>query len=149
MKYTHNKKELLDCYEHGRFHYFGGSAILKHKYFLIAIDGNILVFDIDSGKLLKRYILSRFRNIIKWNNNDDNEFLMDWKGNILLFELTNDLQLKIIGQSFFKDIINLKKLSENTNKFYDDGRIESRLRNPYDCSRNKRKNNECTLTIYS
>ena len=56
-------------------------------------------------------------NIIKWNNNEDNEFLINIKGNIVLFELTNDNNLKIISQSFFE---NLKKLNENDNEFNDE-----------------------------
>ena len=157
LKYTHNTKELLKYSEYGEHHYFKGYAILKHKFFLIAIDDNILIFDIDSGEQLKRYILllavgdnlyKGDTNIIKWNNNDDNQILMKIKGYILLFELTNDIQLKIISQSFSMDITGLKRLSENTNKFYDDGSIEYPYRNRFYNPLNKSKNNKCSVSIY-
>ena len=142
---------LLDFREQYKHHYFKGNAILKNKYFLIGIDNIISIYDIDSGKQLKRYILlfegedNLYKcdaNIIKWNNNNDNEILINIKGNILLFELTNDIQLKIIGQSFFKNIIGLKKLSEKTNKFYDDGSVEYTYRQPFDFLSNRSKNNK-------
>ena len=37
---------------------------------------------------------------------------------------SNDIQLKIINQSYFPEIKNLKILSKEKNKFYDDGEEE-------------------------
>ena len=90
---------------------------------------NILIFDISSGKILERYEIllygknSLFKsdlNLQKWNNNKDNQFLINLAGNIILFELLNECELKIINQIYFKDINYLKQLNEKSNKFYDD-----------------------------
>ena len=98
---------------------------------VVGIDNEILIFDISSGKQLKRYEISAIGegnlykcgvNIRKWNNNDDNEFFINIKGNIILFALINDSDLRIIGQSHFQNIVALKHLSEKSNKFYDDGK---------------------------
>ena len=117
----------------GLYHYFKGNAILKNKYFLVGIDNNILIYDIYSGLLLKRYevliegednLYECDANIKKWNNNNDNELIMNLGGNIIMFELNNDNQLKIINQSYFKDLNSLNKLNEKKNIFYeanDDG----------------------------
>ena len=55
MKYTHIKQELLNYSAYASHHYFEGNAKLKNKYFIVGIDYNILIFDISSGKQLKRY----------------------------------------------------------------------------------------------
>ena len=129
LKYTHIEQELLDYSTYGSYHYFKGNAILKNKYFIVAIDYNILIFDISSGKILERYEIllygknSLFKsdlNLQKWNNNKDNQFLINLAGNIILFELLNECELKIINQIYFKDINYLKQLNEKSNKFYDD-----------------------------
>ena len=162
MKYTHIKQELLEYWVEGSHHYFRGNAILKNKYFIVGIDNNILIFDILSGKQLKRYELlinggdNAYicnANIIKWNNNEDNEFLINIKGNIVLFELTNDNDLKIIIQSFFQNINCLKKLNEKNNGFYDDVREEEDShyeRNYYFYSYSKHYNADknCSVSIF-
>ena len=131
LKFTYDHKKFIEYSTHESYHFFKGNAILKNKYFIIGIDNNILIFDILSGKQLKRYELlinggdNAYicnANIIKWNNNEDNEFLINIKGNIVLFELTNDNNLKIISQLFFENINYFKKLNEKNNGFYDDGR---------------------------
>ena len=126
MKFTYDHKKFIEYSIRREYHYFKGTAILKNKYLIVGIDNNILIFDVLSGRLLKRYEL--FINgkdnlyncngkIEKHNNNENNEFLINIKGNIVLFELTNDNNLKIINQSFFE---NLKKLNENDNEFNDE-----------------------------
>ena len=55
LKYTHIKQELLEYSTRGLHHYFRGNTILGKKYLIVAIDYNILIFDISSGKQLKRY----------------------------------------------------------------------------------------------
>ena len=133
MKYTHIEQELLDYSTYGSHHYFKGNAILKNKYFIVAIDYNILIFDISSGKQLKRYEILLYGgdnlyrcniNFRKWNNSKDNQFLINLAGNIILFELINEYELKIINQIYFKDIKYLKQLNEKSNKFYNDCKIE-------------------------
>ena len=126
MKFTYDHKKFIEYSIREEYHYFKGTAILKNKYLIVGIDNNILIFDILSGKILKRYELlingedNSYicdANIIKWNNKENNEFFINIKGNIVLFELTNDNDLKIISQSFFE---NLKKLNENDNEFNDE-----------------------------
>ena len=41
-----------------------------------------------------------------------------------MFELMNEDELKITNQIYFKDIKNLNKLNEKSNKFYDDRKEE-------------------------
>ena len=88
------------------------------------------MMNINSGKQLKRYEISINEgynfykgktDIIKWNNNNDNEFLLNLNGNIILFELTNENKLIIITQAYFQHIQNLQKLNKNflsKNYFY-------------------------------
>ena len=129
LKYTHIKQELLEYWVEGSHHYFRGNAILKNKYFIISIDNNILIFDISSGKQLKRYEILVYgednlyvckANINEWNNNKDNEFILNLGGNIIMFELMNEYELKITSQMYFKDINYLKQLNEKSNRSYDD-----------------------------
>ena len=155
LKYTYNHKEFFEYSTYGGHHYFKGNIILKNKYFITGIDNNILIFDISTGKQLKRYEVSAEGednlykcgcNIKKWNNNNDNEFILNIKGNIILFELTNDIELKIINKAYFKDITSLKQLNEKDNHFYDDNTKEDSDDNPYfrsfyyDYERNDNKN---------
>ena len=129
LKYTHLKQELLKYSVYASHHYFVGNIILKNKYFIVAIDYNILIFDISSGKQLKRYEILLYgednlykcqANIKKFNTNNDNEFILNLGGNIIMFGLMSNYELKIINKIYFKDIKNLKILNEKTNKFYDD-----------------------------
>ena len=164
LKFTHNTKELLKYSEYGKHHFFKGNAILKNEYFLISIDNNILIFDIYSGKHIKRYVLllegednlyKRDANLIKWNNNNDNEFLINIEGSIFLFELTNDIQLKIISQFNSKDIISLKNFGKITNKFYDDGSDDENYlflfyyAHSDDNNENNENNENNTISIFS
>ena len=92
----------------------------EKKYLIVAIDYNILIFDISSGKQLRRYEIFLYGednlykcrvNINKWNSNKDNEFILNLGGNIILFELMNEQEFKITNQIYFKDIKSLKILT--------------------------------------
>ena len=134
LKYTYNKTEIFTFFDYKIFNYFKGDSTLKNKYFIFSINNNIIIFDIFSAKILKRYeILVEekdtvykydYVNIIKWNNKNNNEFIININGNIILFELTNDNELKIINQTYFKDIKILHKVNEKCNKFFNDNRFE-------------------------
>ena len=126
LKYTHMQQKLLNS-SYDYHHYFRGNAILKNKYFIVAIDNNISIFDINSGKQIKKYEILLYGednlykcggNINKWNNNKDNEFIINLGGNIIMFELTDKNELKITNQIYFKNIENLKRFNEKVNKFY-------------------------------
>ena len=154
LKYTHIEQELLDYSTYGSYHYFKGNAILKNKYLIVAIDYNILIFDISSGELLKRYEILLYGednlykcdiNFKKWNNNKDNQFIINLAGNIILFELMNECELKIINQIYFKDIKYLKQLNEKNNKFYDDNKTED---SDYDSYYYEDKNKTFSVSIF-
>ena len=159
LKFTYDYEQFIKYSSYGGHHYFRGNAILKNKYLIIGIDNNILIFDIFSGMQLKRYRL--FINgennlyiynaiIKKWNNKEDNEFLLTIKGNIILFELTNDNNLKIISQSYIENINYLKKLNEKNNSFYDDGKKEDYNygRRYYFYSKDENDNKNCCVSIF-
>jgi hypothetical protein len=119
LKYTYIKQKLLDYSSYESHHYFRGNIILEKKYLIVAIDYNILIFDISSGKQLKRYEILLYGEdnlykckaiITKLNNFKDNEFILYLEGNIILFELINESDLKITSQIYFEDIKYLKKL---------------------------------------
>ena len=112
LKYTCNNDIIFNSFKNNfiGYNFFRGYTILKKNYFIIGIENNIFIFDISSNQLLRRYEFiyegenSFFNNsnIIKWNNDKNNEFLFICKGILFLFELTNDNELKIISQSCLK-----------------------------------------------
>ena len=134
MKYNYYKyNQFFRLGTPGQYHFFRGEVIIKNKYLLVWIDNRILLFDIYSGKLLKKYeiltegidnLYKRSANIQKWNNQSDNEFFINISGNIFLFRLTDENDIIIIANSYFKEVKNLIKLDENNNIFYDDGNDE-------------------------
>ena len=95
------------------------------------VDNHLLIFDYSTGKQLIRYTFLIYAknnlyiedklNILKWNNKDDNEFILIINGNITLFELVennkNMLDLNIIAYYYSPDINELKKINSE-NKFY-------------------------------
>ena len=74
------------------------------------------------GKIVYLFIIM---NIQKWNNTEDNEFVLFIDKNVILFELNEDeidiINIKILNYSYFPNFIDnqfFKKLSEKQNKFY-------------------------------
>ena len=130
-------KNLID-YKTGHwnhpYHNLSNYVIVKNKYFIIMIDNNVLLFDLINGNQLKRYeIVIEYKDnlyiydyidIEKWNNTEDNEFILSIYRNIFLFDIEEDennkLNLKIVGQSSLGNNIykKFKKLFLNKNKFY-------------------------------
>ena len=132
LKLTCEYNQIFEYSTYGGFHKFHGYAIIKNKFFIIKIDNYIDIFDLFNGNNLKTYEIlidgkdtlhKAGMKIIKWNNNEDNEFFLFGNENIVLFELkevqTKEIKLKIINQAYFPDIINIEKLSEKNNKYYD------------------------------
>ena len=133
LKFTHIENIIFSYLSKNTFHKFSDYVILKKKYFIIMVDFNILIFDALKGKKLKEYeILKETENnlyksknikIQKWNNINDNEFIMTEGENIFLFELNEnenslkDIELKIIAYSYFPEGNELIKLDEE-NRFY-------------------------------
>ena len=111
---------------------FSDYVILKKKYFLIMADYQILIFDILNGEKVKEYIiLEEEKNLYKysdyeikkWNNINDNEFILIKKGNIFLFELNensqNNIELTIIAYSYFPQVNFITKMNEENSFFID------------------------------
>ena len=165
LKFTYDYKQFINYNTYEGFHFFKGNVILKNKYFIIGIDNNILIFDIFLVKELKKYKLLISgeenlyickANIKKWNNDEDNEFLINIKGNIVLFELTTDIDLKIINQSYYQNINYLKILNEKNNGFYDDVKKENSQEYDFDSDDsdydndddNSNNNKKCCVSIF-
>ena len=145
---------------HKRFH-LSNYIIIKKKYFMVLIDNSIFIIDLFNGNLLKKYeilinlifngndslFIYKLINIQKWNNPEDNEFIIFIEKNIILFELNEDengvVNLKILNYSYFPNIDNgtFEKLSEKANKFYSQ-------EHPRPYFYNKSKNNENSISIY-
>ena len=108
--------------------YFSDSIIIKNKYFIIMMDKNMLIFDLENGKQLIKYEItlsssSFYRiNLKKWNTIEDNQFFIHNSGNIILFELNDDekenvkLEIKVV--SYFPGVDKIERIEENSNKFY-------------------------------
>ena len=120
------KKEIFEYSTYGGHHQFSDFIIIKNNYFIIMVDNNILLIDLNKGKILKRFeILGLgssyyyYIGICKWNNDKDNQFFIFKKGNLILFELNEEsLELKIISQLYYPNIGNIQKITEKNNKFY-------------------------------
>ena len=128
---------------------------------MVLIDNSIFIIDLFNGNLLKKYeilinlifngndslFIYKLINIQKWNNPEDNEFIIFIEKNIILFELNEDengvVNLKILNYSYFPNIDNgtFEKMSEKTNKFYSQ-------EHPRPYFYNKSKNNENSISIY-
>ena len=127
-------KEILDLYGSLYSDYYLDCVNLKNKYFAIKINNNIFLFDTKYGKLLKRFEIifnennSNDISIKKWNNVEDNEFLLFIDDNIILFQLNEEnFSLNIKGYTSIKAdledkknyyITNYIKIKEGENKFY-------------------------------
>ena len=137
LKFKSVSQKIFE-YDDRETHYCNSYVVLKNKYFIIGIDSKIFIFDIFSGQLLKKYeiLIEKYcykLDIKKWNNKDDNKFLICLKefyenGKrfkyftyycIILSELTEKNDLKLINQSYFTNINNIKNLNEKENKFYE------------------------------
>ena len=112
---------------------FSDFIVLKNKYVIFMIENNLLVIDILKNNLIKKYTILYLNNdnkltelknnkIIKWNNINDNEFVLIINGNITLFKLNDKsgINLEIIAYSYFKNISsNIIKFDEKNNRFCD------------------------------
>ena len=129
-----NDKKMLNLFG-SRYHdYYLDYVNLKNKYFAIKINNNIFLFDTTNGNLLKRFEIiinkkkSKDISIKKWNNVEDNEFLLFIDDNIILFQLNEEnFSLNIKGHTSIKPdlegqknyyITNYIKIKEGENKFY-------------------------------
>ena len=139
LKLTCSFKEIIKYIENGRNLNSSNYIILKKKYFIVMINNNIFIINLIDSKFLKKYkilidaindgkdslFIYDFMEIQKWNNSEDNEFVLFIDKNVILFELNDDeidtINLKILCCSYFPNIAdnqNFQKLSEKHNKFY-------------------------------
>ena len=125
---------MLDLFGDEYYDYSLDYVSLKNKYFAIKINEYIFLFDTTNGNLLKRFEI-KFNEISfekisikKWNNDEDNEFLLFIDNNIILFQLDEDnFNLKIKGYTSIEPDLedknkyyrpNYIKINEKENKFY-------------------------------
>jgi len=162
LKLTCKYNNIFEYSTYGGFPSFYGYVIIKNKFFVVIIDNYINIFDLLNGKQLKRYeilidgednIYKAEMYIEKWNNNEDNEFLLFKNGNIVLFELNEEqnkeINLKIINQSYFPDIKNIEKLSEEHNKFYEKLDLENKkMINPSGSNQMDKNEKRFSISIF-
>jgi hypothetical protein len=122
---------MLRCITEGSNSYYYDHISFKEKYSIIKYGNNIIVLDLLKSKILKRYTILFYNDddkliidnfeIKKWNNINDNEFILILGGNITLFKLNDknsEINLEILAYSYFPNLIGqyLKKIDEN-NRF--------------------------------
>ena len=133
LKSESSFKSIFEYSTYGGSHNFSDYIIIKNKYFCILVDNYLLIFHLLDNDLTKRYtflkngeknlyIGSKY-NIRKWNNTNDNKFLLIFDDYIILFELNenylngrNVINLKIIGNYNFPNSSSL--LTDEENMFY-------------------------------
>ena len=117
---------------------FSDFISLKNKYFIIMLNKSILVFNLETGKEIKRFEI-KFDDdyylqidIKKWDCPENNEFIMIINNNVVLFKLNEEkssISLNILNYGYFPDLCfkkpkdriifkNLKKINGQKNRFY-------------------------------
>ena len=107
---------------------FSNGIILKNKYFIFMLDNNLLVLSLLTFEIIKNYSLVFYYDddfliytdfqIEKWDEINDNEFILNVNGNITLFELIEDnleIGLKILAYYYFPNIDYIQKVDDNNN----------------------------------
>ena len=107
---------------------FSNGIILKNKYFIFMLDNNLLVLSLLTFEIIKNYSLVFYYDddfliytdfqIEKWDEINDNEFILNVNGNITLFELIEDnleIGLKILAYYYFPKIGYIQKVDDNNN----------------------------------
>ena len=107
---------------------FSNGIILKNKYFIFMLDNNLLVLSLLTFEIIKNYSLVFYYDddfliytdfqIEKWDEINDNEFILNVNGNITLFELIEDnleTGLKILAYYYFPNIDYIQKVDDNNN----------------------------------
>ena len=107
---------------------FSNGIILKNKYFIFMLDNNLLVLSLLTFEIIKNYSLIFYYDddfliykdfqIEKWDEINDNEFILNVNGNITLFELIEDnleIGLKILAYYYFPNIDYIQKVDDNNN----------------------------------
>ena len=133
LKVTCDFKTLFK-YNQGEYSYISDYEIFKNKYMILLLDSTIFILNLFNGEILKKFeiriasndtFVNRFHiGMIKWNNSDDNNFILFIYGNIYLCEFDineKEIKLKILNHSYFSDLANVRnmaKLTEKENRFF-------------------------------
>ena len=117
---------------------FSDFVSLKNKYFIIMLNKSILVFNLETGKEIKRFEI-KFDDdyylqidIKKWDCPENDEFIMIINNNVILFKLNEEkssISLNILNYGYFPELCfkktkdriifkNLKKINGKKNRFY-------------------------------
>ena len=128
-------------YSNGSFNikvYFSDFVVLKNKFFIIMVKNNILIFNMETGKEIKRFKIEISEyiktDIKKWEIPENNEFILIIHNNVILFKLSEEnsskISLNIISYGYFpnlcikyynnnKEIVkNLKKINGKKNRLF-------------------------------
>ena len=125
--------------------YFSDFVILKNKFFIIMIKYSIFIFNMETGKEIKRFEIefddhkikddyffkvNYYRyfktDIKKWDAPENDEFILLVNNNVILFKLNEENSSKIspniLNYGYFPELFfmdtNLKKINNQNNRFY-------------------------------
>ena len=117
---------------------FSDFAVIKNKFFIIMINKRILIFNMETGKEIKRFEIEcdgggyEF-DIKKWDCIENDEFILIVDNNVILFKLIEEnsskICLNILNYAYFHELCNkdtedtfihkdLKKINNQNNRFY-------------------------------
>ena len=107
---------------------FSKGIILKNKYFIFMADNNLLILSLLTFEIIKNYSLIFYYDddfliyqnfqIEKWDEINDNEFILNVNGNITLFDLKEDnleIGLNILAYYYFPGMSYIQKMNDNNN----------------------------------
>ena len=133
LKFSCDYKTIFQ-YKNGEYSYINDYEIYKNRYMILLLDSTIFILDLLNKEILKKFeiritsndiFLNRFNIVFKkWNNANDNNYILFIHGNIYLFEINIDskgIELKILSHSYFPDFANIReveKLNEKENRFF-------------------------------
>ena len=120
-------------YNRGEYSYIKDYTIYKNKYMILLLDSTLFFLSLDNEEILKKFEIKFAINdkyfthlnihLKKWNNGEDNNFILFTYGNFYLFGLYEDekeINLKIFNHSYFANFADkrdVEKLTEKENKF--------------------------------
>jgi hypothetical protein len=124
FKFEHSSPLVYD-----RDIYFSDFVILKNKFFMIMVNNNIFVFNMETGKKIKKFKIivgsGGFNMDIKnWDSPENDEFILIVSNNIILFKLNEEnsskISLNILNYAYFPELVSndMRKFNSQKNRFY-------------------------------
>ena len=111
--------------------YFSDFVILKNKFFIIMVKQSILIFNMETGKEIKRFEIEVDDNryfqyfqtdIKKWDVPENDEFILFVTNNVILFKLNEEnsskISLHIINYGYFPELC-MKYIKNKNDNYYD------------------------------